>query len=244
MKNASSQQVENGTSRAGRTLSRRERERERHRLQILEAAERVFVRKGYHAATVEEIAQEAEFAVGTIYNFFKGKEELYAQAVEKIAQELTRLLEERVLTQPDPDAAIASLIELRLTYFEEHRGLFRVFYETSPGSRLDLARALPENLKGLYDRYVKTVSDIFARGIRCGQFDDLDPLYLTLCLEGILNAFFSYWSTREPEEDLPTRIEKMKATFLGRIRRPRPQPPGASFTGPTQDRREEERDRS
>jgi len=244
MKNASCQQAENSTARPGGTLSRRERERERHRLQILEAAERVFVRKGYHAATVEEIAQEAEFAVGTIYNFFKGKEELYAQAVEKIAQELNRLLEERVLPQPDPDAAIASLIELRLTYFEEHRGLFRVFYETSPGSRLDLARALPDNLKGLYDRYVKTISDIFARGIRKGQFDDLDPLYLTLCLEGILNTFFSYWSTREPEEDLCTRIEKMKAIFLGRIRRSQAPPPGAPFAAPAQDRREEERDRS
>lgn len=244
MKNASFREIEDSPVRVDRTLSRRERERERHRLQILEAAERVFVRKGYYATTIEEIAQEAEFAVGTIYNFFKGKEELYAQAVEKIAQGLTRLLEERVLPQPDPDAAIASLIELRLTYFEEHRGLFRVFYETSPGSRLDLARALPDNLKGLYDRYVKTISDIFAHGIRKGQFDDLDPLYLTLCLEGILNAFFSYWSTREPEENLQTRIEKMKATFLGRIRRSQAPPPGAPFAAPGQDRPEVDRERS
>ena len=63
-------------------MTRKERERERHRREMLEAAERVFVRKGYHDATVEEIAQEAEFAVGTLYNFFKGKDDLYARVVE------------------------------------------------------------------------------------------------------------------------------------------------------------------
>ena len=52
-----------------------------------------------------------------------------------------------------------------------------------------------------------------------------DPLYLTLCLEGVINAFVSYWSMREPEEDLPTRIEKMQKVFLERIRRP-PHAPG------------------
>jgi len=64
------------SNRTNRRLSRRDRERERHRQEILEAAERVFVREGYHAATVEAIAREAEFGIGTIYNFFQSKEDL------------------------------------------------------------------------------------------------------------------------------------------------------------------------
>ncbi len=130
------------------------------------------------------------------------------------------LLEEQVLGQTDAYSAIASLIELRLKHFEEHRGFFRVFLETSPGSRLDPARALPDSCRGLYDRYMDAVSGVFERGIRAGRFDEMDPLYLTLCLEGIINAFVSYWSMREPEEDLATRIEKMQKVFLERIRRP------------------------
>ena len=229
--------------RSGRP-TRKERERERHRMEILEAAERVFVRKGYLATTVEEIAQEAEFAVGTLYNFFKGKEELYTHVVEKIAQEFMDLLDERVLTEADPNSAIASLIELRLTHFEEHRGFFRVFFETSPGSRLAPGKALPDSCKGLHDRYIETISGIFARGIRSGQFDELDPLYLTLCLEGVINAFVSYWSSREPEEDLRTRTEKLKAAFLDRICRTRSQTPGAPCAEPAQGCQSEEKDRS
>ena len=200
-------------------LSRKERERQRHRQEILEAAERVFVRKGYHGATVEEIAQEAEFAVGTIYNFFKGKDDLYACVIEGIAQDFMEQFETKVLSLADPESAIAALIELRLTHFEDHRGFFRIFFEASPGSRLDPAAALPDNCAGLYERYMEAVIEIFRRGVSRRVFDESDPLYLALCLEGIVNAFVAYWSKREPTEPLAVRVEKMKREFLGRIKR-------------------------
>jgi len=200
-------------------LSRREREHEAHRRELLEAAERVFVRKGYHGATVEEIAHEAEFAVGTLYNFFKGKEDLYVHVIEKIAQNFTGQFEQEVLSIEGPEEAIASLIELRLTHFEDHRGFFRIFFEAAPGSRLDPAGALPDNCAGWYERYMEAVIEIFRRGVSQRVFDESDPLYLTLCLEGIVNAFVAYWSKREPTEPLAVRVEKMKREFLGRIKR-------------------------
>lgn len=201
----------------GTKLSRREREKLRHRNEILGAAERVFIRKGYHHSTVEEIAQEAEFSVGSIYNFFQGKEELYAEVVHKIARDFMDLFEKQVLGEDDPEQAISALIELRLTYFEDHRGFFRVFFETSPSGRFDPARVLPENCINLYDQYIDIVSGIFRRGVEDRRFDNLDPLYLTLCLEGIINAFVAYWSRIETAEPLAERVAKMKDAFLGRI---------------------------
>jgi len=200
-------------------MTRKERERERHRQEILKAAERVFVRKGYHDATVEEIAQEAEFAVGTIYNFFKGKDDLYARVIEGIAQDFMLQFEAKVLSRVDPEQAIAALIELRLTHFEDHSGFFRVILETTPASRVDPTRAFPEECAVVYDRYVGTVTEIFRRGISQRTFDEADPFYFTLCLEGIINAFVAYWSKREPSEPLPVRVEKMKREFLERIKR-------------------------
>jgi len=202
-----------------RGLPRREREKQRHRREILDAAERVFARKGYYLATVEEIAKDAEFAVGTIYNFFKSKEELYSHVIEQIARNFMNELESEVLSQKGPEDAIAALIELRLTHFDEHRRFARVVLETTPGSHMDAMRALPANCLGLYDRYIDLVSGIFERGVEDGVFDDIDPFYLTLCLDGVINAFVSYWSRREPSESLATRVEKMKNAFLGRLRR-------------------------
>ena len=65
---------------AAKPMTRREKERLAHRAAILDAAERIFAAKGFPGATIAEIAREAEFAVGSIYNFFPGKREL-AEAV-------------------------------------------------------------------------------------------------------------------------------------------------------------------
>ena len=60
------------------TAGRRKREKLRRAQDILAAAERVFARHGFEAATIEQIAQEAEYATGTIYLYFKDKSALYA----------------------------------------------------------------------------------------------------------------------------------------------------------------------
>ena len=60
------------------TKQRRERERERRRQQILSAAKDLFITKGVSFTTIEDIANKAELSQGTIYFYFKNKEELYA----------------------------------------------------------------------------------------------------------------------------------------------------------------------
>ncbi len=62
-------------------LSRKEREYLRRRQEILSAAEEVFSEKGYVSATIDEIAQRSEFAVGTIYRFFEKKADLCSETV-------------------------------------------------------------------------------------------------------------------------------------------------------------------
>ncbi len=55
---------------------RKERERERRRQQIIVAAKRVFSDKGFNRATMEDIAKEAELSPGTLYLYFKNKDEI------------------------------------------------------------------------------------------------------------------------------------------------------------------------
>lgn len=186
---------------------------------MLEAAERVFVRKGYHGATVEEIAKEAEFAVGTIYNFFDSKDHLYAELTLSVSEDFFGVFEDQVVSNTDPLAAIGALVELRLRHFEEHRGFFRIFFDTMPGSRLDPARALPDNCRPLYERYIESLNAIFARGIEAGAFERQDPLYLTLCVDGVINAFIGYWSRQETAEVDRERIEQVTRTILRAIGR-------------------------
>jgi len=78
-------------------LSRRQRERQRHRDEILSAALKLFSEKGFHNVSMQEIAAEAEFATGTLYNFFPSKEALFEKMTrsyaDRIVSDLTVILD-------------------------------------------------------------------------------------------------------------------------------------------------------
>lgn len=205
-------------------LTRKEREREAHRRDILGAAEKVFISKGYHKATVEQIAQEADFSVGTLYNFFKNKEELYIQVLENITEEMRSGFEQMVKEEPDAVKALANLIGLRLTHWEAHRGFFRIFLENAPGSQMDPMPALPERTREMYRSYLGEVSRVFERGMVQKVFGEADPLYLTLCLEGIINATVAYWAQHGTTQSIEARIEKVRDSFFRWIEAMPPRP--------------------
>ena len=75
-----------------RSALRRQRERE-HRLKtILKAAGTLFAEEGYHRTGMERIADEAEVSVGTVYFYFKNKEDLLVQLLDRTGYELRNLL--------------------------------------------------------------------------------------------------------------------------------------------------------
>lgn len=75
------------------SLPRRERERRRRRQAMLDAARAVFAEKGYADATLDEIAERAEFGKGTLYNYFEGgKEALLFAVFEDIIGEMEELI--------------------------------------------------------------------------------------------------------------------------------------------------------
>jgi len=77
--------MDHDTHMAEEALSRREREKLAHRAEIIDAALRVFARKGFFQATLDEVAQEAEFSKGALYLYFSSKEDiLYTALKEKL----------------------------------------------------------------------------------------------------------------------------------------------------------------
>ena len=98
---------------------RKERERERRRQQIMVAAKRVFSVKGFSKTTMEDIAKEAELSPGTLYLYFKNKDELYASLSLRILQYLLIRLE-HVNTEKNlsPEQRIESLKEAMYDVYE------------------------------------------------------------------------------------------------------------------------------
>ena len=72
---------------------RKEREKQQRREDIIRAAERVFFSRGFHEATMDDIADQAELSKGTLYLYFKSKEDLHTEVAHKATSMLTSAMD-------------------------------------------------------------------------------------------------------------------------------------------------------
>ena len=184
--------------------TRREREKERHRNEILDAAERVFAKKSFHEATMAEIATEAEFAIGSLYNFFSSKDDLYLAMLDRVGQDFMSRFRQEVEAAPDEVNVLERLMALKREILDKHRVVLRVFFGQALGARWSLDASLSREVRERYVVYVDELAKVFESGIRKKLFRRVDSHDLAIGFEGLTNAFIGEWSQRaqaQPNED-------------------------------------------
>ena len=93
---------------------------------ILKAAVKVFARSGFHATRVSEVAKAAGVADGTIYLYFKSKDQLLVSLFEDRVDKLLSFMREELPKQPDAPARLRAVIDMRLGLLEGERDLAEV----------------------------------------------------------------------------------------------------------------------
>ena len=156
---------------------RKEREKERRRQQIIIAAKRIFSAKGFNKATIEDIAKEAEISPGTIYIYFKNKDELYASLSIRILQHLNIRLEHvKNQNNVNIEQRIATLKDaLYDIYNFDPLILINLFHLQSSESLKNLSFKLLSEIKRLSQDSLKIMADIFSEGINNGVFIKTNP---------------------------------------------------------------------
>lgn len=157
---------------------RKEREKERRRQQIMVAAKRVFSERGFNKATMEDIAQEAELSPGTLYLYFKNKEELYASLSLRILQYLL-IRVEHVIDEKDagPDQKLESLMEAMYDVYEfDPLIIINMFHLQSSETLKNLSPELMEQIKTLSRKSLNSMAKIFRDGVEQGLFIDRHPV--------------------------------------------------------------------
>jgi AcrR family transcriptional regulator len=156
---------------------RKEREKERRRQQIIIAAKRVFSDKGFNKATMEDIAKEAELSPGTLYLYFKNKEELYASLSLRILQYLhirvSHVNKERDL---DPVKKLDALMEAMYDVYDfDPLIIINMFHLQSSETLKNLSDELLQEIKDLSRKSIGAIATIFEEGIRAGVFTERHP---------------------------------------------------------------------
>lgn len=106
---------------------RKERDRQRRKDDILKAAERIFALKGYHKAKIQDIAKEAQYGIGTVYLYFKDKNELYFLLLEERMKLFSEIVRDKTREIKGARGKIEVFIREGLMFFEQNRDFFRIY---------------------------------------------------------------------------------------------------------------------
>jgi AcrR family transcriptional regulator len=160
---------------------RKSRERERRRQQIIVAAKKVFSQKGFNKATMDDIAGEAELSPGTLYLYFKNKEELYASLSFRILQYLQIRTEHvHAMENAGAEQKLDAMIEAMYDVYDfDPLVVINMFHLQSSETLKNLSPELIDEIKELSRKSIGGMTKIFEEGIAEGIFIDRHPVALS-----------------------------------------------------------------
>lgn len=172
---------------------RKEREKNLRRQMILSAAESVFSKKGLKAATLDEVAETAELSKGTIYIYFKSKEDLFFSLLTNGLHLLYETLDNPGLEELGAQEAIVKMGELYYRFSEQQPHYFMLFNLTERvDSSAEISSAVFAELQKVNEKIFDLVARYIKRGVDEGVFrSDIDPkeaaILLWITSTGVIN---------------------------------------------------------
>jgi AcrR family transcriptional regulator len=200
-------------------ISRKEREYLAHREEILSSAEKVFAAKGFFPTTMSDIAREAEFGTGTLYKYFKSKEELYFTLIDEKVGEINRLVKAELSQKTSAIERIKKVLGLQFEFIERNQDFFRIYI--SERSRFEWT--VKDDLgKGIHEKmiaYIHILAEVVSQGIKEKEFKPMDPIDLAHALVGIVNSFVFEWLISRETYPLISKLDTVLEIFLAGAKR-------------------------
>ncbi len=161
------------------------------RARILKAAVKVFARKGFHETKVAEIARAAGVADGTIYLYFKSKEDVLISLFEEYIEKLNEKLREDLGSLPDTATKIRHVVRSQIGHIKAQRDLAEVLSVTLRQSN----RFLRQFAAPKFSEYLDIIAEAIAEGQERGEVrDDVTPRVVARALYGALDGLMLTWA--------------------------------------------------
>ena len=174
------------------SIERKEREKEARKKHILKAARTLLLKKGLHATTVEQVARLAELSVGTIYLYYRGKEDIFAALQVEGLELLDGLAAAAVGGDGRPSEKITALAAAYVRFSVKHKNYYDIinYFLSSP------QQLLRGRFKGRVDRIgggiLNYCVEAIEAGIRSGEFRKVDPRKHAIWLWGSLHGLIHF----------------------------------------------------
>lgn len=208
------------TARNGKTADKYQR--------ILEAAVRVFADRGFHQATISQIARAAGVADGTIYLYFKNKDDILVQFFDFKAKQVFAGFRQAVENAPNAVEKLRNLVHRHLAEFQRDKEM-AVVYQALTHQNNHLAQ---DNMREISKMYMDIVGEIVERGQEEGTIRR--DLYVGLVKRFILGAVDSTinnWLLSRREYELTSMADPLVDLFFRGIGTPDSSETASSGTG-------------
>jgi TetR/AcrR family transcriptional regulator, fatty acid metabolism regulator protein len=173
-----------------KTAARTAQSRADKRRHILEAAVEVFANAGFHKSRVSDVARAANVADGTIYLYFKSKDEILLSIFEEAMAEMIEAVEEKLEPLEDPFEMLRTFTEFHMDRVERRRSVAKVLQVELRLSNTFMRQYKPTKLKQYLDIVGRIVEDGQARGL---MRSDVNPIIVRRALFGALDEIAMQW---------------------------------------------------
>ena len=171
-------------------LSRREREKLQKRQEILATALGLFSQKGCHKVSMQEIAAKAEFAIGTLYTFFRNKEDLYKSMVLEWYDDFGNACKLALEQSDDEVERLRHYMRLREERFHNDLPFVRLCLAERKATSCNLESAVDDEVGQQYCNILKRLASVFGSGIDKKRFKKIvDPFLLALVFDGLIDEW-------------------------------------------------------
>jgi len=170
-------------------MTRREQKKAESRRRILEAAREVFFRDGFMGANLDEVAEKAGVAKGTLYRYFESKAELYVAVLAHNGAIFERKIRATLDPALSPAEQVRRTARFYLDHYIENRDYFQIFWaiENQPVIG-ELPAGVVEEVARLWEQCVAIVAQVIEQGTRDGSFRECDPWEVANLLWTVANG--------------------------------------------------------
>lgn len=214
-------------------------ERKQHRIEenkkfILKAAERVFAQKGYSLATMDQIAEEAQFSKVTLYRYFKSKSEIFFEIINKSFDEVHQKMTKILLERRSAEEKLRELIYCISSFYHRKKNLARIlmmerslmkkilnldskeqFFPSSHHPRI------PANFKAKMEDIFNVMCKVINEGIESGEFREVDVKDACFVLGAMLRGVHFRGPMRGREYSINESTDLLHSFFLSGIKKER-----------------------
>lgn len=168
---------------------RRGERREQQRQRILDAARTVFFRDGFMPANLDEVAQRAGVAKGTLYRYFDNKAELYVAVLSENGDAFERKMRETLVPELDAAEQLRRLARFYVQHWTTHRAYFQIFWALENESVIGvLPDAVVAQVTALWAKCLRLLAEVLERGARDGSFRAHDSWQVANVLWTLVNG--------------------------------------------------------